>query len=414
MDEYKLIACEVSEMMISELNMKLQRKLKYMSWRKARENYKKKESIQGNGKTLSHVTYYSVGNAGDTVLSQCVRKCFSQSDNSCSWNIIEVNKRVTSKTTKSINETVALIIGGGGLFLPDTNKNTISGWQWAISRKQLDEITVPLIIFSVGYNYFRGQVASELFVENLIALCEKASFIGLRNKGSVNAVRDLLPSELKEKVVYQPCTTTIIRQLYGNSLSEKKPSKVVAFNLAFDRSERRYGEDKTLICAEIAKAAKSIEVMGYEIVVVCHCFSDAEICHYMDEEHVNYTIKDLTLSFPDEVLDFYNEVDCALGMRGHAQMIPFGMNCNIISLGTHDKMKWFLEDIESVDWYVDLNENVLTLKDRILVAFKNAMIYNREENQIRLISAQERLWNITKGNMDLIQEIINNAGGGIR
>ena len=46
-------------------------------------------------------------------------------------------------------------------------------------------------------------------------------------------------------------------------------------------------------------------------------------------------------------------------MRGHAQLIPFGLRRSIISLVSHPKLYWFLQDIDAVDWAVDVNqENV--------------------------------------------------------
>ncbi|MBP0645265.1 hypothetical protein J8J17_26090, partial [Mycobacterium tuberculosis] len=51
----------------------------------------------------------------------------------------------------------AVVIGGGGLFLQDTNPNRLSGWQWKISAETLAGIEVPLIVYAVGDNRFPGQ-----------------------------------------------------------------------------------------------------------------------------------------------------------------------------------------------------------------------------------------------------------------
>lgn len=384
---------------------KIYNKIKWMTIRVYGKVYVQKESYTGISLKLSHVTYPYVGNVGDTVLSQCVRRYFNKYVHT-GWNIIFISKPVTKKTIQKINKTNALIIGGGGLFLPDTNENGISGWQWSICKEQLQNITVPVLLYSVGYNYFKGQEPSELFIDNLVALCEKAVFIGLRNMGSVSAVENLLPEELKEKVVYQPCTTTLIRKIYGDKIKPKTASNKVAINMAFDRSERRFGDKKRTICAEVAKAAKAIENKGYEIVVVLHATSDNEIVPYMDSEGVQYSACDLTHAFPMKVYEFYNAMHCAIGMRGHAQMIPFGLNCGIISLGTHDKMKWFLEDIDAVDWYVDLMKSPSTIADRIFDVFELTQIREKEKTHRRLLEAQEKLYKISMVNMNTIQQII--------
>ena len=111
-----------------------------------------------NKHTFSHVTYYIIGNAGDIALSQCVRRMFEKNFKLINWNLIKISNTVDKRIIDKINHTKALIIGGGGLFLPDTNENVISGWQWGISGDLLNKIEVPIIVYSVGYNYFYGPV----------------------------------------------------------------------------------------------------------------------------------------------------------------------------------------------------------------------------------------------------------------
>lgn len=109
--------------------------------------YKKVES-KNNRKSkkevcATHVTYCLTQNAGDTVLSWCVRRFLQFS----SWNIKNVTQKVDNKLLDEINASDMLIIGGGGLFLPDTNANSISGWQWAVSSDQIEKIKVPIVFF---------------------------------------------------------------------------------------------------------------------------------------------------------------------------------------------------------------------------------------------------------------------------
>ena len=91
-------------------------------------------------------------------------------------------------------------------------------------------------------------------------------------------------------------------------------------------------------------------------------------------------------------------------------MIPFGLNCEIISLGTHDKLKWFLEDIDALDWYIELNEETESLKDRILETFIRVHEVEAELTQKRLVEKQDELWRITCGNMEIIKSILKRNG----
>ena len=375
-----------------------------ITFRAKAKNYCKNESI-GNGGNLSfsHVTYCMAPNAGDTVLSQCVRKTIESSIPVSKWNIIPVKNHVSADTITQINSNGPLIIGGGGLFLPDTNNNSISGWQWDISNELLSEISVPIYVYSVGYNYFNGQENDAMFLNSLQALVEKSTFFGLRNSGSVKSIKNLLPQEYEEKITFQPCTTTIIRKIYKDSLPTKEETGSIAVNMAFDRGNLRFGTNREIILSQVASAIKHIESKGYKIYYVCHCWNDDNFLPYLQAENVKYTLVDLSRKFPDDVYTFYNKMDLVLGMRGHAQMIPFGLNCEIISLGTHNKMKWFLEDIDSTDWYIDLTHKYEQLSNIIIDKFEEIHETNRSKTQERLIVSQNKLFEITNNNLTIIK-----------
>ena len=347
-----------------------------------------------------HITQYLITNTGDTVLSWCVRRYL----NEFKWNLKKVTDKVDEELINKINRSKAVVVGGGGLFLPDTNANNVSGWQWAISNKQIENIKVPLIIYSVGYNFFKGQENTEMFKNSINCIVRKASFVGLRNTGSIEAIRNILDEDLKDKVIFQPCTTTLIRKI-----CRKEPcsnSKIVVFNVAFDREERRYGKMKEEKLLQIARAAKEIQEKGYKIVYVAHCHGDFKFLSYLDREKVNYKVKNLIYSLPREVIKFYRKSELVIGMRGHAQMIPFGVGVKIISLGTHDKNKWFLQDVNLEECYVDINNEYNKIKEKIMTLFEEIMIKNPVDMNQKLRREQDKLWKISLKNREKIQEIV--------
>ena len=63
---------------------------------------------------------------------------------------------------------------------------------------------------------------------------------------------------------------------------------------------------------------------------------------------------------PETILTYYQSIPITLGMRGHSQMIPFGMQNNIISLISHPKLKYFLDDIEQSEWGINIFSKNLT------------------------------------------------------
>jgi SAM-dependent methyltransferase/polysaccharide pyruvyl transferase WcaK-like protein len=365
--------------------------------------YVKKEKA-GKGKPASHITYYSGWeNAGDTVLSKCVRDIFRKFDHG--WNLFKISDPVTEDTIHRINNSRYVVIGGGGVLLPDTNPNKISGWQWAISSVDLQKIKVPIIVYAIGYNYFKNQVPTDFFIGNLTRLVNKATFFSLRNSGSIRKIKTLIPKSLHSKIILQPCPTTIIRQL-SPWMAPKKYEKKIGINIAFDRYERRYGRQIYSILDQIAMAIKEIHKKGYTIFNVAHLENDLKFQFSLEKQNVPYNSINLQYSLPIEMYNFYNQMDLVLGMRGHAQMIPFGLNTRIISLGTHEKLKYFLEDIESLDWYVDVHKYKNFLKEKIICLFEEINEAKKEETDERLIASQKKIFAITLKNLKHIEKTI--------
>ena len=218
--------------------------------------------------------------AGDRALAHCVREAIQLKASVREWKLININEEVTQEEIELINRCDKLIIGGGGLFM--NNSPNVSGWHWPIPPDDLKKIAPPVCVYSVGYNYYRGVKPNALFIESLNALAEKAAFFGLRNMGSVNAVRQLVLPQLREKIVHQPCTTTIARLLFGDALPKKAETGNIAVNVPGDMEESRYGKNGGEDALnEVAAAIKAIEERGYKIHYAIHMRSDEKFLPYL-------------------------------------------------------------------------------------------------------------------------------------
>ena len=195
-----------------------------------------------------YLSAFSNGNAGDTLLPTVLKDLIGSTLGIKKWTCERVHKPVTLDDVAKYNKNDMIIIGGGGLFLKDTNPNQNSGWQWNCSIEMLTKIQKPLIAFAIGYNRFRGQEDFEpIFYEHIKAFVKKAAFVGLRNHGSIRAVKNYLnESALKEKIVFQPCMTTLISYIYPNLFNYRKKKDTIAFNCAFDRKELRSLKESSL------------------------------------------------------------------------------------------------------------------------------------------------------------------------
>ncbi len=359
-------------------------------------------SYKKNGNyTCTHLSAYTMGNVGDGVLPINLRDLFNQSIGVKIWHGYSVRKEHNINDIERYNKDDFIVIGGGGLFLKDSGANNNSGWQWNCSIDNLLKIQKPIIGFALGYNRFRNQDEFEpIFTEHINQFVSKAIFVGLRNHGSINAIQSYLQNEeLKQKVCYQPCMTTLISKLYPNLYRYDRKENFIALNCAFDRKQLR-SLNCDILCS-IAKVAKEMTKFSM-IKFFVHAESDTQILPYLDKYGVDYEI--VRFLTPKSVLEAYSKARMVIGMRGHAQMIPFGCNTPIVSIISHDKMAWFLDDIHHPEWGVDVLD--ANFEAKLLATAKN--VYNSYEQIMKdLIDEQNKLWNITLCNMDCIKKKLN-------
>lgn len=351
------------------------------------------------GPSLTHIALYTEVNAGDVLLPRCLRDVFEVIQGSFLWDGINAHRLVTDDVIEKINHSSGVLIGGGGLFLKDTNPNKLSGWQWSCSLDALRKIKVPIALFAVGYNRFRGQEDfSPVFSEHLSLLAEKSVYIGLRNQGSIRAIKKYLPVSLHEKIRFQPCMTTVCKILYPeiiNKAREEGDETLIAVNCAFDRIDKRLEGRQDEILHRLAVSIRELSLSS-SIAYYAHSKSDERMLPYLDRVGVPYTLVKLYDVHPREVLVAYSKAGLAIGMRGHAQMIPFGCGTPIISLISHDKMRWFLEDIGCPEWGVEMLsegfERSLCQKAVSVMEFRNEIV-------ARIDTLQESLLEVTRRNV---------------
>lgn len=357
--------------------------------------------FQGGGRAfVTHISAYGFSNAGDFLLSIVLRDLFSQQLGIKKWHHVYVRKLVGSKDVKRFNNDDAVVIGGGGLFLCDTAPNDNSGWQWNISIQNLNKIEKPIIAFAIGYNRFRGQDDFKpIFKDHINCFVKNAVFVGLRNHGSVEKIKGYLENEdLKQKLVFQPCMTTLISKIYPNLADYKKKQDYIVVNCAFDRFEMRGESDGFL--RSIARVLKQLP-SNLKIKYAIHVGSDIWALKYFDEVGVKYDV--IEFYSKKQIVKLYAGARLVIGMRGHSQMIPFGCNTPILSIISHDKMKWFLDDIHHPEWGVDVldpNFYDLLLNKSINMISNYEVLMNEEQIE------QDYLWSITINNLSKIKKIL--------
>lgn len=351
---------------------------------------------------ITHFGIHTPGNAGDTVLFEEVRRVFQRQQGDLEWQNRSVRSEVTKETLNGINKNrTPVIVGGGGLILSDTVRNDNSGWQWNCPVRFLKRMSPPLAVFAVGYNKFQHQSDfGAVFRRHMRRTVEKSIFFGLRNHGSIAQLKNYLPPRLADKLKYQPCPTTFLSITHPEVDHRRDVQKRVSLNAAFDREENRFGEHKERILSSIARAMSELEKAGWTIDVVLHSVGDDKVIEYLARQNVKFRVFDLEKKSSEKILSYYSSAHIVAGMRGHSQMIPFGLNKSIVSLISHPKMEYFLDDIGHPEWGIDVYGRELA--DELV---SKIVRYGRTEWQAvqrQVAEAMQRLSDITSQNVKFI------------
>jgi len=355
-----------------------------------------------NDKKITHFSVFSPNiNAGDILLPIAIRDSIAFGLNyEYNWQGIHAYKIVDSNIINIVNKSNGIIIGGGGLFLRDTNPNDNSGWQWNCSIEQLKKIEVPIVLFAVGYNRFRDQPDFKpVFTEHLNTLIEKSLFFGLRNTGSIENIKRYIDVKYHNKIRFQPCCTTIVKKLYPNFTDYFNKENFIAINCAFDRSKLRFGENIGNKLSSIAKVAKQLS-NDYKIKFYSHMPSDDHFLPFLDAYDVKYEVVRLNTD-PQTIIKEYSKPSLVIGMRGHAQMIPFGCCTPILSIVSHEKMNWFLQDIGHIEWGCEINDNNF---EGQLLKKALSILEDKKKIMLQIDDIQNNFFDITMTNVSEIRK----------
>ncbi|MEU6286377.1 polysaccharide pyruvyl transferase family protein [Streptomyces sp. NPDC046988] len=356
---------------------------------------------------LAHVALFAEGdeNAGDKVLPEAVRMCFGADTGPRHWYPQPVHRLVDEAALERLNARRGVVVGGGGLFLPDTSPNGNSHWQWNVPDDLLARVTAPLAVFAVGYNVFDGQLyRRRRFAESLRVLVERSSFFGLRNHGSIDRVRELLPASLRDRVRYQPCPTTVARQLLPGRFEAAERSDTVLVNCAYDRAGLRFGHDYGHFLAQTAHALGALRERA-DVRYAAHMPADERFVHDLRREHgIALPVERLYALSNDAIRDLYARARLVIGMRGHAGMIPFGCGTPILSLVSHPKLAYFLSDIGRPEWGLSVHDRELGAR---LAERASAVLDDHAAAVADVLGAQEFLWKTTQANLQELRSVFD-------
>lgn len=345
---------------------------------------------------LAHFCAPHIGSAGEHTLVCSVRQVFERLHGPIRWSEYNLRARTSLTDILTVNlHTSGVIVGGGGLFIIDTNPNKYSGWQWKCPRHYLRLFQKPVILYAIGYNRFRGHPEfGETFVKHVSLCIDKAILVGLRDRGSIGAIRNLLDEERGSKLSLQPCSTLF----YMTEKQLEREPMTLAVALALDRETLRFDDYKRLSIERISKALVRLERAGWRIFITRHHPLDKaweqDIMSRLDQPQ----LVDLTTCTAEEIARYYQRISMVVGMRGHSQLIPFGQGCRVVSLVSQEKIWWFLDDVGMPELGIEVLDEELEEKLVCLVD----EVRGRSDWKERVNKSRLHLWEITLANHEII------------
>jgi polysaccharide pyruvyl transferase WcaK-like protein len=356
---------------------------------------------------LFHFDIKTYGNYGDTLLFEAVKQTFNGFRGGECFEIYDsrpLRDPVGPALVDYINNNFdAVVVGGGGLFLRDTNANQRSGWQWNISLEQLGRLKPPLVIFSVGNNRFIDQADfAPPFTEHVNLTMEKSVFFGLRNTGSVETIKGYIAEANRNRVEFQPCTTTISSYLFPDLVKEEPdPARRLGLQMIVGKRQAAAGFQAKTIYSDVIDVARRLQGEGWLLDSVPHARADMHFVAQAESEQLR--MREVKLFGDQDVLfkgvEYFADLPYFLGTRGHAQMVPFGMGSIPVSLLVHHKTGYFAGDIGHPEWAVDPRKDGFA--DRLYTVL-HEVEERRTELRAELASVRERFYQVTLDNLATI------------
>jgi 2-polyprenyl-3-methyl-5-hydroxy-6-metoxy-1,4-benzoquinol methylase len=215
-------------------------------------------------------------------------------------------------------------------------------------------------------------------------------------------MKKYLPERLHGRLRFHPCATAVLSKLYDIPKYDGEP--FIAVNCAFDRPQMRYAENYEKIMNAIALAVKELS-KNHKIKYYTLHGLDTAMFPYLDAAGVSYEKIYLNTpqTTPEDIIRECAAPELFVGMRGHAQLIPFGCGTPILNIISHDKLKWFLEDINRPEWGIEADDADLQNK---LVVLAEEIIASKSGVKKQIASAMDELYEILNKNIADMAAII--------
>jgi Polysaccharide pyruvyl transferase len=265
-----------------------------------------------------------------------------------------------------------LLVGGGGMIFHRPMDSSRSGWQFNVAQADLDRIRVPMVVHGIGFNkfYYDTSGFKPEMDDHLRRTQQVAALFSTRNAGT------------KEELIRRGLDGAGIEVIPDSGMfvppspieipGAVKGELLIGLNWAGDRVEQRWPGDpeKTArgVAESLARALAAILAArgGGHVVWTPHLMEIDRHCRDVFEAVLGDAFIDVETAmahiFPPSLYqvpflaDIYRQCGLVIGMRGHANIVPFGAGTRVVAIGSHAKNRFFLDEIGAPDALIDVRD----------------------------------------------------------
>ena len=315
-------------------------------------------------------------NSGDYAIGIATKHYFKEKYLSKQAKVVFTNLdcRVPGNlTVDRLNSFDYLVIGGGGLILPDTCPNKVSGWQLMIPESTIKLLRPELKVFviSIGYNLFYNQTMAmpdrfsnhvdsssfELFKNNISTLIDRSDHFSLRHKQDLEELVSVLDIN-KDKLTYEQCPTVWYVNKYwrGHIKQQQSLSRYIAIEIKDDQEWRRYHKiGKNTYYNELLRYVTQLLSSGEDVAILSHDGSK-NFWKFLVSKGIKLQLLDNSCANETKIIQNYAQIKLLLCSAGHSQMMAYGMGIPTISLITHPKLQNFCDETGTLKHSILVND----------------------------------------------------------
>lgn len=381
-----------------------------------RKKYLHVASFEGNaGDAVNHLGFYrAVGIEREEVQQIEIRRFYHNYQGAKLFfdnNLIEL-----------INNSKALILGGGGFFDVYWD-DSYTGTTIDMRTDFIDKIQVPVLVNAMGIHFDRTQKAAiEKFYKFYRDISTRKNWlIAIRNDGSAQRFKEVYSENLATEV---ECVPDNGFAFLCDDIPRRNTSITVGLNITNDLLDSSFIGEKKIedFNFEMSQFIKELLTAGIHIVFFLHAPQDIKTLSIIQDIlgkeffRANITIAPYEPSDKGiaDLVSFYKRCDAVVAMRFHANVICLANNIPVVGLAVHEQITGLYEEIGLKEMCIRVGEKEYTekLMEQLKMQVENGDYYKAiGKDLMNEIVAKHRLYaNKVRSFINVVDDVSEKQG----